>query len=118
MSVRYTVIFALCMLMSGCNKPEPPAATPKPADQKISGTHDVGCGMCIYKLQGQKGCITYVSVEGMPLLLKGVDVNAHAIGLCEQAGKATVTGKVENGRLIATDFKLIELVGEKQDPLH
>jgi hypothetical protein len=43
-----------------------------------------------------------VSYGGKAVVVEGVKVDAHGMGLCSKKAAATVVGKVEGGKIIAT----------------
>lgn len=71
-------------------------------------TVETGCGSCIYKMEGVKGCQTAVKIDGKSYLVTGVQTDAHEAGLCKGAKKAVVSGKVEGDKFVATRYELAE----------
>ncbi len=69
-------------------------------------TVEVACASCIYHIPGVKGCKLAATIDGKPMLVTGVRVNAHKLGLCSQAKKAVVAGKVDGDNFVATKFEV------------
>ena len=70
-------------------------------------TLEVGCAKCIYQVDGAKGCSQVaVVVEGNPLLICGVQIDAHGAGLCGATKMASVEGTVEDGKFIASKVEV------------
>lgn len=69
---------------------------------------EAGCGSCIFKMDGVKGCVLAVKIAGKAYLVKGSDVNAHEAGLCNGAKSAEAAGAIERGVFIASSFDLKE----------
>jgi hypothetical protein len=68
---------------------------------------EVGCGMCMFKMEGVQGCKLAAKVNDQAFLVSGADVDAHTAGLCHKTAQATISGKVEEGELVAADFELL-----------
>ena len=81
--MRYLLVFMACgvFCLASCtakeevsSAPEAPAtpvsAPVTPADS-IAGEHEIGCGMCIYGMDGVRQCKLAVKVDGKAYLLKG-----------------------------------------------
>lgn len=70
-------------------------------------TCEVGCAGCVYHMEGINHCAPAVKMAGgEPMLLQGIEVDAHGLGLCEGAREATVMGKVQDGVFIASAVEL------------
>jgi hypothetical protein len=74
---------------------------------------DASCGQCQFGMPGT-GCDLAIRMEGKLYYVDGSSIdghgNAHANdGLCNCVRKATVSGKVVNGRFIASDMRLVDL---------
>ncbi len=81
----------------------PPAAGLNAGQER---TVEVACASCIYHIPGVKGCKLAATIDGKPMLVTGVRVNAHKLGLCSQAKKAVVAGKVDGDNFVATKFEV------------
>ena len=75
---------------------------------------EVSCGQCQLNLTGQEGCDLAVRIEGIAYFVDGAHIDdfgdAHDKdkGFCEVIRKATVVGKIENNRFLASSIKLID----------
>lgn len=68
---------------------------------------EVGCAGCIYHMEGVEGCTPAIKMaDGEPMMLHGVPVDAHALGLCKAARGATVMGEVQDGAFVASAVEL------------
>jgi hypothetical protein len=105
--------------ISGCARqvPPPAATTPAPTattpvaievqDQVV----DAACGTCQFAMNGS-GCELAVRIDGKSYFVDGSKLDDHgdahsAQGMCVVSRKAKVTGKVDNGRFVATQFELL-----------
>ena len=66
---------------------------------------EVACGSCIYGMEGVEGCVAAVKVNDEPVLLTGVPVDAHGLGLCKEPKKAHIHGAVKDGKYVASEVK-------------
>ncbi len=83
------------------------ASAKKIAADGVGISCEVACAGCIYHMDGVEGCIPAVKMAtGETMLLKGVPVDAHGLGLCKAAAKATVSGKVQDGTFVASAVDL------------
>lgn len=78
------------------------AAAAKVASVIPAGSHEVGCGKCMYKMSGVTGCVAAVKVDGKPMLISGNTVDCHEFGLCSGTKIAKVEGKVVGNQFAAT----------------
>lgn len=116
------VCVVLVIGLWGCPAKEEPNAAPSAPDTSQSKVPDlpaipdvelanqqveVGCAMCIFKMDGVQGCKLAAKVTGQPVLVSGSDVDAHTAGLCSKSMQATISGKVEDGKLAAADIELL-----------
>ena len=84
-----------------------PTGTPEVMVAKFEGTSmELGCGRCIYKMEGVQGCPTAAVVNGKPMLIQGVGQSAHEHGLCSRSGMALVSGEIEGGSLVTTSVEM------------
>lgn len=72
---------------------------------------DVGCATCIFHMKGVAGCKLAVEIKGKAYLVTGSDIDDHGDahakdGLCNARRKAVVTGKIDDGRFVATKMEL------------
>lgn len=73
---------------------------------------ETACGECQFGMKG-KSCDLAVRIDGKPYFVDGTTIDEHGDahaedGFCNKIRKASVTGKVENGRFKATSFTLIK----------
>ena len=68
-------------------------------------TVEVACASCIYHMPGVTGCKLAATIDGKPMLVTGVSVDAHTLGLCSKAKEAIVAGKVDGDSFVATKFE-------------
>ncbi len=90
---------------------EEAAAEVQEAVEEIAGEEmivEVGCGHCIYHMDGLEACAPAAVVGQDTLLLTGVEIDAHAIGLCTAPKKATVTGQVKEGELVISRIDFVK----------
>ncbi len=88
-----------------------PAAKPAAAVASVAQTVEAGCAMCIYKMEGINKCTLAVKLDGKPHLVEGAQIHdlgdAHAAdGLCKTARQATVEGKLEGDKFVASKIAL------------
>ncbi len=75
-------------------------------DDRTIRAREVACGSCIYGMPGVSGCKAAVQVDGRPLLMGGVGIDAHAAGLCGSAKQARVAGHVDGETFVSTFVKV------------
>jgi len=73
---------------------------------------ETACGECQFGMKG-KSCDLAVRIDGKPYFVDGTTIDEHGDahaedGFCNKIRKASVTGKVENGRFKATSFTLLK----------
>ncbi|TPG35525.1 DUF6370 family protein [Flavobacterium pectinovorum] len=73
---------------------------------------EVSCGECQFGMKG-KSCDLAVRIDGKAYFVDGTTIDKHGDahakdGFCNAIRKASVTGKVENGRFKATSFTLLK----------
>ena len=92
------LIAATTMWTTGCGSsstpPAPEAEAPAVEIASEEMTVELGCGGCIYEMEGITQCITAAKVGDTAMLVEGGGINAHESGLCESARMATVIGEV------------------------
>ena len=81
----------------------PPASGLNVAQER---TVEVACASCIYHMPGVESCKLAATIDGKPMLVTGVSVNAHTLGLCSKAKEAVVAGKVDGDNFVATKFEV------------
>ena len=109
------IVIGLCVISSGCSKSDteqtPTPVTPVdqvPAVSQIVTTQtvEVGCGSCIFDMDGVSGCQLAVKIDQKPYLVSGSDIDAHTAGLCAGAKQAEVAGKIEGGKFVVSRMEL------------
>jgi len=110
------VAAAAAFLLVGCTKKEEAAPTKPgtPVSEAAKGAIgtalasaqdlEVGCAMCVYKVAGVTACAPAVKVGGKVMMLTGFTPKEHE--LCAAAKKASVTGKIEGDKFVATKVEL------------
>ena len=73
---------------------------------------ETACGECQFGMKG-KSCDLAVRIDGKPYFVDGTTIDEHGDahaedGFCNKIRKASVTGKIENGRFKATSFTLLK----------
>ncbi|OMQ11200.1 DUF6370 family protein [[Flexibacter] sp. ATCC 35103] len=73
---------------------------------------ETACGECQFGMKG-KSCDLAVRIDGKPYFVDGTTIDEHGDahaedGFCNKIRKASVTGRVENGRFKANSFTLIK----------
>ena len=73
---------------------------------------EVACGQCQFKMKGKKGCDLAVRMGGKSYFVEGTGIDDHGDahskeGFCNAISKAEVTGEVNDGKFVATSFKLL-----------
>lgn len=63
---------------------------------------ELGCGSCMYSMEGVRGCKTAVKIDDESYLLEGVDIDAHGTGLCKATQPAKVAGEIQDGAFVAS----------------
>ncbi|ACU06785.1 hypothetical protein FIC_00318 [Flavobacteriaceae bacterium 3519-10] len=73
---------------------------------------EASCGQCQFKMKDKKGCDLAVRLDGKAYFVDGTDIDDHgdahsSAGFCNAIRKAEVTGKIKEGKFVATSFKLL-----------
>jgi hypothetical protein len=63
---------------------------------------EIACAHCVYKKAGVTSCAPAVKVGEKVLLLSGVNVDPKASDLCTGPKQATIVGKAEGDKFVAT----------------
>ncbi len=114
-----TLTLCLILVLStvACNKTKttsPPATettktevAPVVAESEMKDIN-IGCAACVYEMEGMEGCSKAAAeIDGKPMLITGMHLEVHDMGLCSVPKKANVMGKVENGKLKASKVTLV-----------
>jgi hypothetical protein len=81
------------------------AAKASSTDAEASHFMEVGCANCTFGMDGVEGCQAAVKVNDEPVLLTGVPVDAHGLGLCQNPKKAHIHGSMVEGKYVASEVK-------------
>ena len=116
------VAVGLCFSLIGCSESEsenghthvdevPAVSQPEVSQPAVSEavavqTAEVGCGSCIFEMEGVFGCPLAVKIDNKPYLVTGSSIDAHTAGLCAGAKQAEVAGKIEGDRFVASQMEL------------
>jgi len=102
-----TTVWMVGTLLLGCGEP-PPAVTVE------AETLAVGCGTCMFKQVGGRGCYWAAQVKGTTYPMEGEalpsekELPSHGPeGMCTMERKAVVTGAVQAGILEVSAFELL-----------
>ena len=73
---------------------------------------EASCGQCQFKMKDKKGCDLAVRIDGKAYFVDGTNIDDHgdahsSTGFCNAIRKAEVTGKIKDGKFVATSFKLL-----------
>jgi len=82
-----------------------------PIIEIVNQVVETSCGECQFEMEGTS-CDLAVRIDGVAYFVDGFGIDdlgdAHAAdGLCNAIRQARVTGRIENGRFIATAFELL-----------
>lgn len=88
-----------------------PGTVPTAAISEIApltdATVEVGCAKCVYKMEGVESCALAVKVGDETMLVEGEGLQStEELGVCEAAKSAVVSGKVEEGKFIASKVEV------------
>ncbi len=112
---RFFVLLPFVTLAIGCQnqaakvQPEqPPVATTQVVQAMVV---EASCGECQFELEGD-GCDLAVRIDGTAYFVDGTGIDDHGDahsddGFCNAVRQARVQGCIENGRFVATSFKLL-----------
>lgn len=71
-------------------------------------TAELGCGFCSYKIDGVKSCSLAAKIDGKTYQVTGSDVNCHQFCGAKGPKPAIVSGKIVDGKFVATSVELKE----------
>lgn len=114
MRISYPIIaiLGLFIALGGCRT----GSRVNPEDQSPPANSativEAACGTCVFHMDGVKGCPLAVRIDGQAYLVEGSDIDDHGDahapgGLCNVTRDAEVTGKLINGKLVVTRFRLV-----------
>ena len=117
--ISVLVCLAVTMSISGCgSNSTPESSTPEVTAPDVVApsitisaalplTTEIGCAKCIYNVEGATDCSQIAAkIEGKPVVISGIELNAHDMGLCSEAKTASIQGSMEDGKLVATKVEL------------
>ena len=114
-TVLSIAVVAGLLALAGCESSQPrdrdagrdDAGYSQAAD-KLHG--EVGCAMCIYHMPGVSRCVLAAKIGEKTYLVDGVkmdqlgDPHDPASGLCKVSREATIRGRIEGDRLVASEI--------------
>ena len=108
--MRCLLLATICAAAAtvGCEKTEPSTGNADPSTVLTlsSESVEVGCYGCIYEMSDAEGCELAAVINGTPMRVTGVDLDAHKNGLCSAAKTAVVSGRVDGDNFLATSVQL------------
>ena len=115
--MRYVIVGLFmagwCIFQIGCEKSEsetsrPPEVVVPMVASKVVETQlaEAGCAMCSYGIEGVQSCQLAVKIGDKAYLATGVEIDAHAAGLCAGVKPAEMAGKIEGDKFIASRLEL------------
>jgi hypothetical protein len=111
---RYLLVVFCCFTLTfleGCSNPSNPVNTANQTVTLKDARVNVGCGMCIYKLAGSKGCYWAAEIDGNIYLVQGNTPKNHENhspeGMCNMTRVAIIDGTLQHGQLNAQKFELV-----------
>lgn len=118
MKYFFLTALAACILTSCSKESEPSAAAPSAVEAAAAALPtelvldapevvEVGCGGCIFKMPGAKGCEPAIRIDGQAIWTKGQEIDVHNNGMCAASKKAEITGALEDGFFVvkSVDFQ-------------
>ena len=100
--MKKIIVLSLLILASCGNKKE------------VTQVAEVSCGQCQFELDSENGCSLAVRIDDKAYFVDGFkiddfgDAHDEKIGFCNVIRKGEITGKVVDGRFLASSLKLIE----------
>lgn len=124
MSYKYSAAVSLVALcLAGCQDalPTQEESAAVSADvTKISGqVVEASCGECQFDLPGN-GCNLAVRIDGQAYYVDGSSLDDHGDahgkdGMCNCVRQARVTGTIQDGRFVSTNFEMLPFDAEKYE---
>ena len=105
-------LVAASLILVGCSETAPTQSAQEETAPTVALASlenqpvEVGCGSCMYAMEGVSGCQTAVMIEGTPRLVGGIGFDAHKNGLCSATKQALVSGDMEGDTFVATMIEL------------
>jgi len=96
-----------CFAILGCEKnasnpPAPDGKAPVASGTTVSMPAEIACAHCQYKAPGVTACSPGVKINGKTYVLTGSTVDVQKEGLCTAPKQATVEGKIEGDKFVAS----------------
>ena len=87
---------------------KPPVTTPgAPGTGTVISTNaEIACAHCQYKAPGVTACAPGVKIDGKTYVLEGSTVDVMKEGLCTATKQATVEGRIDGGKFIASKVEV------------
>ncbi|QTD39127.1 hypothetical protein JL193_07770 [Polaribacter batillariae] len=82
--------------------------------KEVTQMVEVSCGQCKFDLDSEDGCSLAVRIDNKAYFVDGFNIDdfgdAHDehTGFCEVVRKGEITGKVVEGRFVASSLKLLD----------
>ena len=108
---RSIALVLVAFVATGCGeRATPESAAGEPEVEAL--VVEAACGQCQFGLAGHD-CDLAVRIDGESYFVDGTEIDDHgdahaADGFCNAVRQARVTGRVEDGRFIATSFELLD----------
>jgi hypothetical protein len=105
------MVLAIALASTGCagrNVPEPSPVGGAGEPLRV----EAACGQCQFGMPGDD-CELAVRIDGRVYFVDGTGIDDHGDahawdGFCNAIRYARVTGRIENGRFVATTFELVD----------
>lgn len=97
------LLAGLALVVMGCNA--------EPAIVLTQQTLTVGCGRCIFEMEGVEGCPWAAEIDGQHYLIRGAlpDHESHeADGICNMTRQAVVDGEIRGDELVVSSMVLVD----------
>jgi len=104
------IIIAVSLFIPACSKDTKQIKAK--ADMVENTVVEAACGQCLFGMEGD-GCDLAVRIDGKAYFVDGTNIDEHGDahsdeGFCNAISHARVTGKIENGKFLASDFELVQ----------
>ena len=102
------------LLLISCNpKSANNTELQKGKDLYINQVVEAACGQCQFGMTEKSGCDLAVQIDGESYFVDGTNIHEHGDahaddGFCEVIRRATVNGKIVDGRFKSESFTLIK----------
>ncbi len=105
----FVIVALLLAAVGGCQSTQ--SAFDDGQEREIRRTAQAGCASCIFHMKDAEDCPLAVKIDGQVYLVEGSSIDDHGDahapdGLCKTARIASVAGRIESGRFVATHFEL------------